>query len=123
MKPEFTAGNNIAIKVPVHEFDQTVAFYRDILGFEETDASSPDAIESVAFRFGDKKLWIDRIAGISQAEVWLEVLTDDIEAASVYFQRNNCIRRDEIEPLPEGFKAFWLASPANIIHLVNQPEG
>jgi len=54
------------------------------------------------------------------AEVWLEVITDDSEAASKYFEKNNCIRRDEIEPLPEGFKGFWVANPANIIHLVTE---
>ncbi|MEE9337805.1 MAG: hypothetical protein V3U87_06970 [Methylococcaceae bacterium] len=44
MKPKFTSGKNIAMKVPVHEFDRTVVFYRDILGFEEVNASSPDDI-------------------------------------------------------------------------------
>ncbi len=119
MKPKFTAGKNIAMKVPVHEFDGTVAFYRDILGFEQVDASS-DETEAVIFKFGDKNLWIDRIPGISQAEIWLEVITEDIEAASEYFEKYNCIRRDEIAPLPEGFKGFWLANPANIIHLINE---
>ncbi len=120
MKPKFTSGKNIAMKVPVHEFDRTVVFYRDILGFEEVNASSPDDIEGVTFKFGDKNLWIDKIAGLSQAEIWLEIVTDDIEMASQYFKKSNCIRRDEIEPLPEGFKGLWLANPANIIHLVNE---
>ena len=120
MKPKFTPGKNIAMKVPVHEFDMTVAFYRDILGFEEIEASLPDDNEAVTFKFGDKNLWIDKIARISQAEVWLEVVTDNVKAAFKYFEENNCIRRDEIEPLPEGFKGFWIANPANIIHLVNE---
>jgi hypothetical protein len=30
------------------------------------------------------------------------------------------VRRDEIEPLPEGFKGFWISNPANIIHLISQ---
>ena len=118
MKPKFTPGKNIAMKVPAHEFDRTVTFYRDILCFEQVDALSPDNIESVTFKFGDKNLWIDKISGISQAEVWFEVVTTDIEVASKYLEKNNCIRRDEIEPLPKGFKGFWLANPANIIHLI-----
>ncbi len=122
MKPKFSAGKNIAIKVPVHEFEQTVAFYRDILGFEQTESSSPDDFESVTFKFGDKNLWVDKIAGISQAEIWLEVVTDDIETASTYLADKDCSRRDDIESLPQGFKAFWLASPANIIHLVNEQD-
>ena len=120
MKPSFKPGNNIAMKVPTHEYEQTVVFYRDILGFEQSEASSPDDIESVTFSFGDKTLWIDRIPGLSQAEIWLEIVTDDIDAAAVYLGDKNCIRRDEIEPLPDGFKGFWLASPSNIIHLVNK---
>jgi predicted enzyme related to lactoylglutathione lyase len=120
MKPKFIPGKNIAMKVPVHEFDRTVAFYRNILGFKEIESPSQDNIEAVTFKFGDKNLWIDKITGISQAEVWLEVVTEDIEAASNYFEENNCIRRDEIEPLPEGFTGFWIANPANIIHLVTE---
>ena len=120
MKPTFTPGNNIAIKVPFHEFDKTVAFYRDILGFNVHEAFSPDGLESVVFKFGDKNLWVDRISGLSQAEIWLEVVTDDIEKAADYFKENNSIRRDEIEPLPDGLKGFWIASPANIIHLISE---
>lgn len=122
MKPKFSSGENIAIKVPVHEFDKTVAFYRDILGFEEVEASSPATIESVAFKFGDKNLWIDKVAGISQAEVWLEVVTNDITAASRYLAEKDCVRRDEIEALPGELKAFWISSPSNIIHLVNEKD-
>ncbi len=120
MKPKFEAGSNIAMKVPVHEYDRTITFYRDILGFEEIKPSSPDNIETTVFNFGDKVLWIDKIPGISQAEIWLEVLTDDIEAASKYLAKLGCVRRDEIEPLPDGFKGFWLANPANIIHFITQ---
>jgi len=27
---------------------------------------------------------------------------------------------ERLEPLPEGFRAFWISSPANIIHLVSE---
>ena len=63
MKPKFIPGENIAVKVPVHEFDRTVAFYRNILGFEEVEVPSQDDIEAVIFKFGDKNLWIDKITG------------------------------------------------------------
>ena len=117
-KPAFTPGNNIAMKVPLHEYEKTVSFYRDILGLEQDDSVSPDSFESIAFKFGDKKLWIDKVEGISQAEIWLEVITDNLETADKYFEENKCVRRDEIEPLPEGIKGFWIANPANIIHLI-----
>jgi hypothetical protein len=118
MKPKFSPGKNIAIKVPEHEYDQTVAFYRDVLGFEPAGASMLNTDESAMFRFGEMMLWIDKSTGISQAEIWLEVVASDIASASDYLKDNNCIRCDQIEPLPEGFKGFWISSPANIIHLV-----
>ena len=31
-QPEFTGGRNIAMKVPPHLWEETVAFYRDLLG-------------------------------------------------------------------------------------------
>jgi len=120
MKPAFEAGQNIAMKVPVHEYDQTVAFYKDILGFEVIEPSSSNESASTTFKFGDKVLWIDKKPNISHAEIWLEVVTDNYEAASAYFEKQGCIRRDEIESLPDGFNGFWLSSPANIIHLISQ---
>lgn len=119
MKPKFVPGKNIAMKVPAHEFIPTIAFYKDILGLEELDISPTDN-GSITFKFGDKNLWIDKTAGISQAEIWLEIVTEDLEKASKYFEKNKCIRRDEIEKLPEGFEGFWVSSPSNIIHLVTK---
>ena len=116
MKPEFKAGNNIAMKVPPHEYAATVAFYRDIIGLQQTGS---DNIESSAcFEFGDKTLWIDRVAGISQAETWLQVTTADIDAAADYLQQQGVQRCDAIEALPDDFAGFWISSPCNIVHLV-----
>ena len=28
------------------------------------------------------------------------------------------MRCDDIEPLPPGFRGFWVSSPASIVHLV-----
>lgn len=122
MKPIFTPGKNIAMKVPAHEFEKTASFYRDVLGFAEIETSSQPGADSIAFEFGGKNLWIDSMPGISQAELWLEVTTDDIESASSYCEKIGCIRRDGIEPLPKGLKAFWIASPSNIIHLINEKK-
>jgi len=119
-KPVFTPGKNIAMKVPVHEYEKTISFYKDILGFEKVGSPLPDSFESVAFRFGDKNLWIDKIEGISQAEIWLEVVTDDIETAAKYCEENHCVRRDEVEQLPVGLRGFWISNPANIIHLITE---
>ncbi|MBE9504541.1 MAG: hypothetical protein IME96_10235 [Proteobacteria bacterium] len=106
MKPQFEAGNNIAIKVPPHQYEKTVSFYRDILSLEQLDNQFSGQSESAIFKFGDKKLWIDKVTSFSQAEIWLEIKTDKIEEAARYFKECKIIRRDEIEELPEGFKGF-----------------
>ena len=118
--PHFAAGKNIAMKVPADEYDRTVAFYRDVLNLDLLGPNPPDEVESTRFRFGDMTLWIDKVRSISQAEIWLEVETSDIEAASRYLADKDCSRRDEIEPLPPSITGFWLANPANIIHLVTE---
>lgn len=120
MKPSFTAGKNIAMKVPVHEYDTTLRFYRDILGLEAIESMSDENPDSQVFKFGDKNLWIDRVTTVSQAEIWLEILTDDITAAAEYLGQQGCIRSDEIEPLPSGFSGFWISNPCNIIHLITE---
>ncbi|MDH3527368.1 MAG: hypothetical protein OEN52_12075 [Gammaproteobacteria bacterium] len=120
MKPRFEPGANIAIKVPSHQFEQTVAFYRDILGLEQNQPTSRQPLDSASFKFGGKILWIDRASSIDRAEVWLEIQTDDTEAAAAYLERHKIDRCDNIEPLPAGFKGFWVNSPAHIVHLVDK---
>ncbi|MCJ0876039.1 VOC family protein [Pseudomonas sp. JI-2] len=122
MNPRFLPGRNMAMKVPTHEYTSTVAFYRETLGLRELTPTDADGEQTPRFEFGDKVLWLDRLAGISQAEIWLEVVTDDLDAASALLQQRHCARRDEIEPLPDGFRAFWISSPANIIHLISEQK-
>jgi hypothetical protein len=113
-KVKFAAGRNIAMKVPPHQYEATVSFYRDVLCLKEITKHAP----SVGFEFGSNNLWIDRVPGMSQAETWLEIVTDDIAAASRHLEASGVVRCDEIEPLPEDFQAFWVSSPSAIIHLV-----
>ena len=120
MKPDFRPGKNIAIKVPAHEFERMVEFYKIIIGLKQKDANSPDEFDSIAFEFGDKNLWVDKISGISQAEVWLEIETDNAAVAKSYLEEQGCVIRNEIEPLPSSFNGFWLSSPSNTIHLVSE---
>jgi len=121
MKPDatFAAGRNIAMKVPPHVYDATVRFYREVLGLPEIAAHAP----SVVFEFGSVRLWIDRVPGISQAETWLEVVTNDLEAASALLAEAGVVRCDDIELLPPGFRGFWVSSPASIVHLVCEEGG
>lgn len=110
----FNAGHNIAMKVPPHSYEATVQFYRDVLGLKEITKHAP----SVGFEFGSNNLWIDKVPGMSQAEIWLEVVTNDISSASEHLKAAGVVRCDEIEPLPSGLQAFWISNPASIIHLV-----
>lgn len=121
MDATFTPGKNIAMKIPTHEYEDTVRFYRDVLRFTELTGQQPD--DTPRFAFGDKVLWLDCVSGLSQSEIWLEIVTGDIDAAAKYLHTQDIRRRDEIEPLPDGMQAFWISSPSNIIHLVSQQQG
>jgi catechol 2,3-dioxygenase-like lactoylglutathione lyase family enzyme len=109
----FTPGRNMAMKVPPHQVDDTVRFYRDVLGLADAGVDG----DSVGFHFGDKVLWIDAVPTVSQAELWLEIQTDDLDAAAAHFEAHGVTRCDDIEPLGE-FPGFWISSPAQMIHLV-----
>jgi catechol 2,3-dioxygenase-like lactoylglutathione lyase family enzyme len=115
MTARFEGGKNIAMKVPAHQHDATVAFYKDTLGLEEI--SSPTG-QDIGFKFGPMNLWIDKKNGLSQAELWLEIVTDNTPEAAAALNEGGAIRCDEIEPLGEGFDGFWISSPASVIHLV-----
>ena len=111
----FSGGGNIAVKTPAHLFDQMIAFYRDALGL----AVEQRRDDSWAFRFGALKLWVDRVAALSQPEVWLEVqATDDASAAAADLKAHGVTRCDDVEALPDGFAGFWIAAPGGVVHLV-----
>lgn len=110
----FSGGRNIAIKVPPHQYEATVKFYRDVIGLKPLEGYEP----AVGFEFGANHLWIDRVPGISQAELWLELATNDTRAAATHLKEAQVARCDEIETLPKELDAFWISSPAQIIHLV-----
>ncbi len=120
-KAKFAGGRNIAMKVPPHLWDATVQFYRDVVGLKVIE-HAPTVPPSVGFEFGANQLWVDRVDGMSQAEIWLELSTSDVQAAASHLKSAGIVRRDEIEPLPEGFEGFWITSPASIIHIVAKPD-
>lgn len=113
----FRPGRNVAIKVPERHYAATVAFYRDTLGFGCETVSEDLAV----IDFGAIRLSLDRVPHQSQADVWLEVLCDDTRVADDQLKAAGAARCDEVEPLPEGMDAFWIAAPAGTIHLVRNP--
>ncbi|WP_026261493.1 VOC family protein [Kiloniella laminariae] len=120
MTAKFSGGKNIAMKVPPHQYDATVKFYRDLLGLEQIGGPAGDA---VGFKFGSNNLWIDKVPAMSQAELWLEIVTDDTTAAAKVLSESGIVRCDEIEDLGKSFDGYWVSSPASIIHLVNAQDG
>ena len=113
--PVFKGGVNIALKVPPHQFDATVAFYRDVLALEMLACDDISA----SFVFGAQRLHVDKVATQTHTDVWLELNTPDVKAAEAHFRRHRVARRDEVEQLPPGFAGFWIASPAGTVHLVS----
>ncbi len=97
--PQFSGGANIAIKCPAHTYEQTVAFYRDTLALPLIEEEADGCI----FQFAD---------------VWLEVETNDTEAAASFLKVNGIPRRDEVEQLREDFDGFFISAPNGVIHLV-----
>ena len=112
--PQFSGSANIAIKCPSHTYDQTIAFYRDTLGLPLIEEEADGCI----FQFGPNRLWIDRVPNLSQPDIWLELETNDTEAAAPFLKVNGVPRRDEIEQLREDFDGFFISAPNGVIHLV-----
>lgn len=127
MTTTFRGGSNLAMKLPKAQFDRTVAFYRDVLGMTVEDYAHPDTraavSRSVKVAFGPSTLWLDRVDNYAQAELWLELVTDDdLEAATAHLASHGVEPQDELEALPPGLAAHWISNPAGIPHLVRTPD-
>jgi len=119
--PTFAGGRNIAMKVPPHQWEDTVRFHRDTLGLTELDNPFDTGPRSVGFQFGTNRLWIDLVPTASQAELWLQITTDDTSHAAEHLAAHGVARCDEIEPLGTT-SAYWISSPASMVHLVSEPD-
>lgn len=60
---------------------------------------------------------------MSQAEIWLEVVTNNTTEAAHVLEEAGIARCDEIENLGQGFEGYWISNPASIIHLVDAKDG
>ncbi|NJK88535.1 MAG: hypothetical protein HC923_03475 [Myxococcales bacterium] len=105
-------GRNIAIKVPMHRYAETVAFYRERVGLSVVEETE----NSTSFEFNGFTLWIDKVAHQSQVDVWLELFSDDPDAA---LERMGAPLRDELEPL-NGVIGHWTSDPAGTVLLVRK---
>lgn len=118
MKADIQGGIDIAIKVPAHQYQQTIDFYRRDIGLPEITDKAP----AVGFVLGPNRLWIDEAPALSQAEVWLELFTADFPKTEKHLEQSGVVRCDAVEPLPAEFKGGWIMSPCNIVHMLREPE-
>ncbi|MTV24241.1 VOC family protein [Nitriliruptoraceae bacterium ZYF776] len=124
----FRGGPNIALKIPKADYDATLRFYRSTLGMEVQeveDTGAPTVTRTHLVDFGPIRLWLDQVDGAARSDVWLEVRTDDLEAAAQHLTAAGSAPRDEIEPLESlGRSAHWIRDPAGVVHLLSQvPAG
>lgn len=118
MSAQIKGGFNIAMKVPPHQYEATLAFYRDVVGLKPYDEKAP----ARGFELGPNRLWIDEAPMLSQAEVWLELFVEDFPDAATRLAKAGVVRCDAIEPLEKGFRGGWIMNPANVVHMVREPD-
>lgn len=118
MSAKIYGGVDIAMKIPAHQMAATVAFYRDTVGLKPIEAKAP----AIGFELGPNKLWLDEDPKLSQAEVWLELFTDDHRRALSHLEERGAVRCDAVEPLGAEFRGGWIMNPANIVHMVREED-
>lgn len=74
--PPFEAGINIAIKVPKSKYEQTVAFYRDVLNLAvaEKPIDHQTISRTQRVQFCNNVIWLDCVDNYSRAETWLQLV-------------------------------------------------
>ena len=120
MNPKFEAGINIAIKIPKSKYDQTVAFYRDILKLEveEKPIKNPTISRTHEVKFGNNVLWLDCVDNYTHSETWLQLTVPNVEEASNYLQSNGVETCDELEELPDNM--HWIQDPSGTVFNLQQ---
>lgn len=120
MEIPFEAGLNIAIKIPKRKYEQTVAFYRDILKLEveEKPMDHPTVSRTHRVQFGHNVVWLDCVDNYAQSEVWLQLNTPDVGAAKTYLETRGVNTCDELEALPENM--HWITDPAGTVFNLQQ---
>lgn len=118
----FQAGLNIALKIPKRKYEETVAFYRDILKLEvkEVPIENPTISRTHQVTFGNNTLWLDCVDNYTHSETWLELKTPDVEKATAYLQSKGIHPCDEIEQISEN--SHWIMDPAGTVFILNKRE-
>lgn len=122
MNPSFSGGVNIAVKIPKYKYQETVAFYRDILKLkvQKVETDHPTVSESFKVEFGPNTLWLDCVNHCTHAETWLELKTPDVENATDYLKSKGIEPRDELEKIPKGM--HWFMDPAGTVFILDKEK-
>ena len=120
METKFEAGINIAIKIPKSKYEQTVAFYRDILKLEvqEKPIDNPTVSRTHEVKFGNNIIWLDCVDNYTHSETWLQLTVPNVAEATSYLQTNGVQTCNEIEKLPENM--HWIMDPAGTVFNLQQ---
>ena len=120
MNTTFTGGVNIAIKIPKSKYEETVVFYRDILKLpvEEKPITNPTVSRTHEVKFGANIVWLDCVDNYTHSEVWLDLKTDDVEAATEYLRSKGINTCDELESIPSDM--HWIMDPAGTPFILNK---
>lgn len=122
MEAKFAGGINIAVKIPKAKYDATVAFYREVLGLEvaEKPIENPTVSRTHEVKFGPNILWLDCVDNYTHSEIWLELRTNDVEAATALLQHHGTVTQDEFEQIPEGM--HWITDPAGTVFILGKHD-
>ncbi len=120
MKTTFEAGINIAIKIPKSKYEQTVAFYRDVLKLDTQEKPIDTATVSRTHevKFGNNIIWLDCVDNYAHSEIWLQLTAPNVEEATAYLQSEGVTTCDELEELPENM--HWIMDPAGTVFNLQQ---
>lgn len=122
MDIKFEAGINIAIKIPKGKYEETVAYYREVLKLEveEKPIDNPTVSRTHEVKFGNNIVWLDCVDNYTHSETWLQLTVPNIEEATNYLKSNGVETCDELEELPENM--HWITDPAGTVFNLQQRE-
>lgn len=121
-KTQFTGGTNIALKIPKHKYEETVRYYKEILGMQvvEEPITNPTVSRTYSVVFGPNTLWLDCVDNYTHSEVWLEINTPDVSGAMDYLAAKGVTAKDEFEKIPAS--KHWVTDPSGAVMIVSSPE-
>lgn len=122
MEIKFEGGINIAVKIPKSKYDETVRFYREVLGLEvkERPIKNPTVSRTHRVSFGSNVMWLDCVDNYTHSETWLELNVDNVPAATEYLKSQGISTCDELEELPDNM--HWITDPAGSVYIVKNRD-